>query len=231
MKTYWDHTEDERENLTSEQVTDLARFEHMEAGVIIPPEPSPLPDDEQLPVETEVVYGLEIPGTYSTESLGFYFRTREDAEAVAAMQIFKTDYDYKVGIDYPYAKKQDVLSAVVEKTVYRRESLIAVQDELVARKHRREEHQNAVDEYRKAVDEAQKASSSMWDDWQDRQNVKAGKQRVRDTFDTYLAYCEGNETIARRFLSKAFDADLIRSAIGEHVVEAAIANESDDQGL
>ena len=213
MKTYWDIDESERANLTYEQVEDLLKYEWMEHGVIIPPQPGAAPEMPQLSLATEIVYVVQVPGRHSWSGPDrcMEFRTREDAEAFVRLKPVRTDYDTSIGPDYRYATPFGAMT-IVEQQVFSAKAIDEARSSLTSHKEAKDAHSRLVSEYDKARKQADDCVSGIWSDWHERVSTRNAQQRIVDTFDRYVTDCDGDERIAERFLLKAYGIDDVDAA-------------------
>jgi hypothetical protein len=81
MKRYWDYSEQERAELTAEQVEKLLAYELMEQGVLVV-EPLRVEEIQEIKLPTRRVFMLSEAQQYSgTTSLNIGFETIEQAES------------------------------------------------------------------------------------------------------------------------------------------------------
>ena len=208
MKTYWDYSETERTELTSEQVTALLKYEQMEAGIIVPPHPGEEPDDTPADVTRVTIYGVKVNSYHGPD---LWFENPEDAQKVAELKPFRVDYDYQIGEKYSYIAPREEIS-VVTKEVAKSADLDGMRQELQRVKKALTEYKSDLAKHNEAAQKASDASQSVWDDWYEQLQVKAEAERIVATFDRYVEDCDGSEKVACRFLRKAYDDELIEKS-------------------
>ena len=212
MKTYWDHSNQERANLKREDVERLLDFELMEKGVL-KPQPPKLAEIQKSPAgERTNYYTLSVTGKYgSSEHLSVCFETIEAANAFLGLKPFVRDYEYEIGSDHPYSKPVNPTAIEVEP-LYTQEAIVAFKSQLKDRKAAIEHNAKLTAEYNKAVTEADKVTEGVWSDWHDQVDIKNKCQRVVNTYLEYLKMTEGNIQLAVKFLEKAHTCAVVNSA-------------------
>ena len=210
MKTYWDLTEKERAALDREGVERYIDAELMANGCLRaePPKFEPVPDAPTM--ATERWYTIKVG--YSATELAF----RDAAHAqliVDACQGGLTDQRVGRSYDKSYLLvAPDVEIKIVPVDVVSRSDFEAVKEQLA-----RIGEVNAVNKSRQDVyDQTVKAQNAvldgLWKDWYACGQKAQECQEVKNTLAKYTVIADGDETIARRFLSKAFDVVRIEEA-------------------
>lgn len=193
MKTYWDYSDKERSELTSEQVTALLDVELMTAGVLKPVAPV-LEEVPSNPVgPRQKFYGIEAVGKYgSSAHIGIVFSTIEDAERFIALSPCIREYDYEVGTEFTYVTRLS-------------DAKIAVEDLYSI---------TQINEFRSALKRRKSASESngVWDDWHQHRSFSDEMHRVVSTFKEYLSLTKGDPNLALTFLEKALTHDTVNQA-------------------
>lgn len=204
MRTYWDHSEKERSEMDEEQVRGLLDYELMSKGVLKPVEPKL---ETVEPIETKMRTLYRIRGAY--RDFGLLFESAEDASIVTKLPLYIEDRDYDIGRDF--AKKLDDAS-IVAVEVCDPEMKGGIRQKLVEQHQKEEANRAAAAEYQKQVEAASKATSELWADWRSCQGQARRMERIRDTFADYAKLAEGDQTVAMKFLRKAFGDDEILQA-------------------
>jgi hypothetical protein len=217
VKTYWDYAETERAKLTYEQVEKLLAYELMEQGVLVV-EPLALEEVKPLDLPKRRVFVLHEANGYSgTSSIGIGFATIEQAEAALAAVRFvhETPWD-----STPHYRAARALTIVAEEAPTE-EAVAAAKVQIAENKRRTEANAKAKQKHEESQKKVADATSGIWSDWHACREQEAHHQKIRDTLATYLGMTDGNETLARAFLAKAFPADEIEAAVGPQAPEAA----------
>jgi hypothetical protein len=215
MKTYWDHSEKERSELTADQVSDLLKYELMEQGVLAPEQPKYLPEDAPELPTTEY---YTIKKGYSSSNL--LFATADDAAHAAALccgwngstYFSSKSLDHREDAELEIGTVKCVSQADIAK---HRSALEQASANKKANEKARSDFQDAV----KACD---RVTEGVWDDWHS-QGAKANRyQKIVDTYQEYLTLAEFAVDIAYGFLIKAFPAEDVQKA-GEWHDDAFLA--------
>lgn len=210
MKVYSDYTEDERADLSREQVRDLLRLEMMKEGIVLPPDPGPGPDEPEVGKPDVNVYVVKKKGRWSSDKIAA-FRTREEADRCAQSKLVEIETDYDVGDKYRYLKVPQQIQVETD-VVYSMEVIDRHRSALSEYKTAKKEHDKAVDERKEADEAAQKCCDWVWEDWREQKRSKEAKRHIVDTWQRYLDDCEGDERIAAKFLRKAFaEEDIVEA--------------------
>lgn len=211
MKRYWDHSEEERARLTEEEVKDLLAYELMEKGVLRVEAPKfeavsavEIPKTPVFTLSEATGYGSDLP-------LGIGFDTLEQAEACrgAIRYIREAQWNEPARIRAPRA-----LQIIAENLPSTRD--FAARKALLDENTRRERvNAEAQKEYEAACKMVSDATSDVWSDWFACQKAEARHEKIRRTLAEYRLMTGGDETMARRFLDKAFPREDILAAVGE----------------
>lgn len=198
MKTYWDYTEKERADFTSNQIDDLLKFELMHKGVLKPEQPV-LHEVEEIEVDKQTYFQVK----FGYRALDAVFETAEKAEEFLRLNPFNCDYDYKIGDGYRYAiTPEDVSINPVQLCRYRDIALIKSKLEAIAAA--KEANRKATDKYNEDLKITTEACAGVWDDWHLCREKQQQFQQVINTFAEYQKLSDGNDAVARSFLVKAF---------------------------
>jgi hypothetical protein len=210
MKTYWDLSERERGELSSEQVEAFVDAELMSKGVL---RPGPL---VLLPVPSAPVPDANLFTLASMSHYDVYFRSEQDARAVAEMicrvQRKRLTPDDWSGPSALVMFGDDRDRTVQPVAIYTAGTYTAALDSIARAANANEENKKRTEEHEKAVEAQREALSSMWGDWHSCCTKARRMQKVRDTFAEYVRLCDGSETTAAKFLAKAFPQPEIEDA-------------------
>lgn len=208
MKTYWDHTEKERANLTHQQVEALCKFELMGEGVVVSPYPGEAPKKPQIDEEKTTVYEVEWKSaSYRTASL--YFDDREQALAAMELRPVYIDTDYTADAKSMVPLCDPKLS---ELEVYRVFDKDAYSAKLAAYKSAKNAYDAELKQYQEDKAAAERCCESLWDDYSEQREKLRQARQVADRWADYVATCDGDEKTAVRFLRKAFSGERIEAA-------------------
>lgn len=207
FNTYWDLADKERAALSSDDVQRYGDVELMAKGVLKLPE-LVLVDEPAEPELAKVRY-------YRVEQFPFVmFRTLSEAEAFRDLSPLGLDHRY-IGKGYgnsvdhvkPHAKLTiDTVEAASEDAVR------TVLADLERAGAAREANRAARQEYDEALRTQNKALEGLWEDWQRCRALAVEMERVRDTFQRYIAMTNGDKAMAARFLAKAFPESKLNDA-------------------
>jgi hypothetical protein len=200
MKSYKEHSQLERANMTSDDVESLLKIELMEAGVAEVPKPTkPVPPPRFEPTPEGLVFQPTIHAGYE-RSLDFAFLKEEDSAAFAKMEIVKIAEDY------------DVKLKTVERTKGPTKiSIVSVVSEEMLKKAKTSYNidLDKYDTYRADRDEV---LDPVWEDWRDMRSTHMKSQQLLSVFNDYVATCDGDEEMAMGFLKKAYTDKAIQDA-------------------
>ncbi len=211
MNRYWDLSEKERSELTTDQVEATITVELMEKGVVKVESPV-LRDIPPLELSKRTVFAVENGAArYGREDTGFVFNTIEDAQKFIASNHMKNEYDYDIGSQYHYAHPMANMSI---KTIELcdEQAVLSLKPKLSKREEDRKANEAAKEAYSKAVKVQQEAGAGVWEDYYKCGTKSRANQKVIDVFKEYTATCNGDEMLARKFLAKAFTVSQISEA-------------------
>lgn len=211
MKTYWDYTDREQADMTSEQVESILTTELMTHGVLKPTAPV-LQEVPKCPVgERQKFFSVTTKGKYgSSESLGVVFKTMDDAVAFSKLNPVRSDYDYEVGSDFKYAMPVGDFS-FEEVELYTLDQINAHRSQLKKNAAMTEANETALSKFKEASRKAEDITSKVWTDWHNKRETKYELHKVVETFSEYQKIA-GDSAVAWTFLEKAFNADKISEA-------------------
>lgn len=212
MTRYWDLTQQERAKLTAAEVEKFLAYELMEKGVLAV-EPLVLEEVTPLDLPKRRVFVLHEASQWGsgTSSLGIGFETIEEAEAAKRAVRFIHESPWN-GV--PHFRAARALSITSEESPAE-ESVSLHKAALAEQKRREEANAKAKREHGEASDKAANATSSVWTDWHSCRAAEAKRERIRDTLAAYTLMTDGNATMARAFLAKAYPEAEIAVALGE----------------
>lgn len=208
MKTYFDFSEKERAAMSEAEVSALLDAELMVNGVLKVERPAshPVPDIPALSQESWFGVG------------SVYFRTAEQAQRFLELEPHEEGYESEVGYDIKFARpwasgwsltKEPTIQAT---TIYRREDVIANAKLLKQAKAAKDANEKAEREYAKAATAMNGVTDGVWSDWHRLGEKRERFARIFETFDSYTKMADGDESVALRFLQKAFPAEDINEA-------------------
>jgi hypothetical protein len=219
MRRYWDYAESERAKLSAEQVEKLLAYELMEQGVL-QVEPLKLEEIQPVTLPTRRVFVLNEAQQYSgTTSLDIGFETIEQAEAARDAIRFVRESPWN---GTPHVRPVRALTITSEE-LPDEAAVTAAKAILDENTRRGNANATAKREHEEACKKVADATSGIWSDWHDCQRAEARRQKIRDTLADYTRMTDGNETLARAFLVKAFPPDEIEAAVGPVPPQAAEA--------
>jgi hypothetical protein len=210
MKSYKEHSQLERANMTSDDVESLLKIELMGAGIVEVKSPTkPVPPPKFEPALEGLVFQPTIHAGYE-RSLDFAFLNEEDSAVFAKMQIVKLTEDYDVKL----------------KTVERTEgptkiSIVSVVSEEMLKQAKKAKKECSVDltSYNIALDEydtyradRDEVLDPVWEDWGDMRSIHMKSQHLLSVFNEYVDTCDGDEELAMKFLKKAYTDKAIQEA-------------------
>lgn len=204
MQTYWDLTEKERAQLSTEEVERFVDAELMLKGVlkVKPLQLTPVPE---MPKADLNLYVLS--HSYRTTDIGFENEAHAgDAlnDGVYIEQVYVGGQSVNVVRKFEDAAMKRVQCYSAERFAEARASI----EKAAAAKSANE---RAEREYDAAVAKQDEALKGLWEDWHDCQSKHAELAEVVSTFRDYEKTA-GDATTAAKFLAKVFDASKIAEA-------------------
>lgn len=203
MKTYWDHTERERSEMTEEQVRDLLDLELMQQGVlkVLPPKveeltPVVLPKERVFTIRHKDLYG-------SGTELDVVFATIEHAEAF--LRLAPKVRCYRYGVDAHVAPLLD--PSICPEDLPTKTTVEAKESVLRENTAKQQRNDAARREYDSAIAKIDKATEGIWNDWRACQAKRDRMQKIADTRAEYLRLTGGVGNLADIFLAKAFRSE------------------------
>lgn len=202
MKTYWDHTEQERSLLTDDDVKLMLDVELMKAGVRKPIAPT-LKEVPKSPLgEKKRYYGIEGKTKYGSDSaIGVVFPTAEAAQAFIDLNPLRSDYDYEIGSEFRYSiALQD--AKIVSEELYSMEQINEFRSSLKHRKSLSEENQRLQSKFTEESNKAEKITDGVWADYYKCQSKSKELEAIIETYKKYLSLTKGDVDMALTFLYK-----------------------------
>jgi hypothetical protein len=209
MKTYWDLSERQRSELSEADVERYVDAELMTKGVLRP-EPLELVEEPELPVPA-----IELHSLGSSYGNRLAFRNPEDAAHVARLAVV-TSHEYINHQNYEYLSEaeSDQPNVKIER-VYSKAQLADCRTLMERASAARNENRRRKEAHEAGAKAVKDALEGLWADWYRCGSKKREMDRVLATFEEYKRIAE-DEIVARRFLRKAFDPNVIDEASEWH---------------
>lgn len=211
LNTYWNLTEKQRAELTSEQVEGFLDAELMEQGVLKVPPLVLDPEIESPELAKRTFYRVRFRGQPDIE---LAFASAEAAATFAALKPLKTAREYLAGawshsVEHAFELiEPDVVTCQLASS----DDMRSVKGALDRAAKVRIENENKRDEHTKATREQTKVMDVLWSDWHRCRGLDRDHRRVVETFEDYKRIAGGNTTVAARFLLKPFTREQIAAA-------------------
>jgi hypothetical protein len=199
MKTYWDHSERERADMTEEEVTRLLDFELMQKGIL---KPKPLVVLPVVPpaMPKKTYARVRCDGRHGT-ALDVVFHTVEDAKVFLALlpALHKNDWE----------TRSEYVSPMLDTEVFFEEltdagSVNLFKSELKKIAANLEENRRAEAQFSKESQEVERATRGVWEDWRSCRNTAVEMRRIADTEAEYEALAGDNDAMVVACLLKTF---------------------------
>lgn len=205
IKTYWDHTEKERSELSEEEVKALLDLHLMEKGVLKVKAPvlATIKDEPVLPK----VKVFKVSDSYSH---GVAFETIEQAQAFCDLKPLKLDYDYSMGDRYMRADPLECKISQVD--VFERGALLTAASLLKEIKAAKEANEKAERVFADENKKVESCLSEVWSDYWEQKHTGERHNKLIATWNEYLKMTGNDEKIASGFLKKAFTVETINEA-------------------
>lgn len=209
MNRFWDLTEKQMANLTRDQVEQFVDVELMEAGLL---RVAPLVLDEVPPVPEPTGTCFRIRrGPWS--KLDAAFSSIEDARKFLALRPLIVEPAYlPKGCDHVDVVKDFGEPEIYEAPCFTEGEFARCKEQIDSAKEIAKRNEKAVADHEKATRAQNTATERMWNAWREASDQARQLQGVIDTFEKYKKIADGDETIAARFLGKAFSAPVLTSA-------------------
>jgi len=205
MKIYWNLTEKERSELTSDQVETFVRAELMTLG-ILKPEPCVLDPVPPVPKPTQQYFHIRC----GDHPLDVAFDRIEDAKSFLNFCQLRIDRAYVGHAVHSVAVRIEPME-IVSSPMFSQEEFASAKDILRSADAIVASNKKKQGEYQAAEQKRHEALRNLMDDWNECRSKAIRLKRVVDTFSEYKDIAGGDGGIAARFLAKVFT----RSAICE----------------
>lgn len=212
MNRYWDMSERDRAALTTDQVEAMMVVELMEKGVIKVEAPT-LREIPELPLKHRTVFIVENGnGRYgSREDCGFCWDTIEQAQAFVATMPSKIDSDYQVGSHLQFAKPTRNL-AIKQIEICDEQEILNHKAKLSKIEKDKEFNREAMSAHEKALTAQREAGKDVWEDYYRCGELSRKYAKIAAVMKDYVTTCNGDVSMASKFLGKAFSASDISAA-------------------
>jgi hypothetical protein len=210
MKSYKEHSQLERANMTSDDVESLLKIELMGAGIVEVKEPAAPeePPKFEPPVEMRV-YQPSVNADYRRE-LGFGFLNEDDAKLFAEMKIVCVDEDYTNKLKNAKETKGGTAIALVETVSVQSLRQARTADNVSS--NVTNAYSNALSDFEAYQRDRDAVLDPVWEDWRDMQSIHMKSQQLLTVFSNYIDTCVGDEELAMKFLKKAYTDKAIQDA-------------------
>lgn len=209
MKTYWDLSEQERADLSGDEVEQFGDAELMVKGVLKVTAPklevAPSPPEPDLNV-------FAVANGHARADI--VFTTAEAARAFLELKPMIRNSHYHEGEWIYYV---DPVSADEWKISAERANSKGLVDlrkhEFLAAKGIKARNEKLTADYDAAVKAQQDALADMWSDWRECGLKASRMQKIAETFATYERTADGDKGVAFRFLRKVFTDEQLLAAL------------------
>ncbi len=206
MQRYWDLSEKERSELTSERVDAMLVVELMEKGVTKVSAPELLPVE---PAEIPKTRFYTIKAANSYNPCGVAYETIEAASAAMAGAIgISSRY---VGDQYVNVREEGSIS-VESIDICKASDVMAAKSQNDKAAANKKANDKALSDYNAACKAVDDACDGVWEDWNDCRAKAAKVSQIMSTLAEYTAICDGDGDKALVFLGKTFGRPAIEVA-------------------
>lgn len=193
MKTIEDLSHEELIALNDDQIEQFIQIEIAQAGV--------------KPCSTPIVPSLNDAGIVKEDmyyKVGeLLFKNKEDAIKVAAMDLYKTAYDWGIGYNYMWAEKLIDLQ-IVENPVYKQSDCLRVAPALQKQKVLKDDYEKSKSEYDKWLKSTTQYRDYVWGKISEAKKLEYAIQNAISAINKYKEISGGDIEIALNFFNKAF---------------------------
>jgi hypothetical protein len=210
MKRYTDYGKGELASLTEDQIQLLVELEIAEAG--IKPAPQPIkPSAADVGITASEVFFQVSGGGYRDELV---VKTEAEANQIAAIPIFKKEYNFNIGDKYQWAEPGTV--KVSQISLYKQEDVRRVSGILQEIKVRDEQYNKENTAYQKYLDATGKCRNSVWTAVHNDRKYVRTVELTKQTWEKHLRLANGDKEIAERFFRNAYkdEPELIEAVLG-----------------
>lgn len=203
MQTYWDLSEQERADLSREDVERYVDAELMLKGVlrVRPPTLATVPE---VPQPTRRFFSVLVRGQYnSRDHVGVVFETIEQARAFVALSPMRLDSEWLEGSSVQFvapAREPEI----IEMAALTAAEKDAAKSELSSANAIQAANERAKSQYEQDIKKQNDALKGLWADWCACVERRSNLKKIADTFDDYVRTVGGDTEIASKFLSKVF---------------------------
>lgn len=201
MKTYWDHTEKERSELTEEGVKELLKFELMMKGVQAAKRPTLQP---LKPVEVERVTVYEVENVY--------FETIEAAQKFLELKPLKSEYEWAVSTASEFKYAAPFEKEIKCTTLARQGSIVEYRNTIRENEAVKKTNEKLEREYTNLVIENDKVTQGVWEDWFECKDKASRYEKICKMLEDYEEMTGGNQGLAHGFLLKIYPSEDIDMA-------------------
>lgn len=206
MKMYNDLTDYEKSNLTNEEFERYLNIARMQSDIKI--------DDPDPPIG-ELTDGMEMVTVWEVRtdhwSTIARFATQAEAEAMIALKPLKVDSDYPLGVEYLASADPMKLSANAVR-VATCDSYKKHKPDAEARKALSANRASFEKQRADLIESLEEELEPMRDDRRRCRQQAFMVSRVRAKLAEFIGLCDGDETIARKFLAKHYSEEDIAIA-------------------
>jgi hypothetical protein len=200
MKRIYEMTENEKLDLTDEEVARLIDYECALDGVpMLPPDPGPKPQRVEMNPDCRVY-----------EIAGFMVKEADAAakilEAFQGAQLYREAYpsgDYSTKYLNPLLAGDYNLPKIETKQIHSAEQWDQIKGSWEQSKAATTQWDSINTLYQKALKERAATSDSVWEQIRNARSDRYSRNQLREEFARYLDLADGNRGIAYRFLEKA----------------------------
>lgn len=205
MKTYYDLNDYERSQLTDEEFERYLDIARMQSDITID-DPEPPIDDILSKLEWVTVYEVQANRWKDVATLS----NRPDASTLAALSVVLLNTDYQIGV--PYIDEKPITLDVIEKRVATADSYAKNKPNLERRKKLADNRAQQERRRKDMIDLLEVELLPIREDRRRCQKLDYSIACIRAKLAEYMLLCDGDETIARRFLEKHYSAEKIALA-------------------
>lgn len=211
-KTYWDHTEEERAELSSDNIEELIKYELMQQGVL---KPSPPVYETEAPPKLSSTNYYKVVlkfQSWGRDEIPVLFKNPVDARTFLEMEWDFLDYEHSEHCARSRTE-QEIVS--VELPSY--DEVVAHQAAIKTARKATERNEQKRRDYEKQLEEVARASSGVWSDWHRCLAQRDHLERIRQVYQEYFEMA-GDSQVALRFLLKVkdFEVEDITKALPEY---------------
>jgi hypothetical protein len=202
MKTYNDLSDYEKAQLTDDEFERYLNIARMQSEIIV---------DDPEPDIADVLDGMELVTVWEVRSSHWNtlatFATREEAESLLSARPLSIERDYEIGI--PFLKGEPGRLEVVSTTVATYDSYQKNKPDVERRKTMAKDRDVQIKRRADLIEEREKELIPMREDRERCQYINYRVGQIKTKLSEFLGLCDGDETIARKFLARHYtDQDI-----------------------